>query len=109
MVAKHREVVGERMPAAAIGQDAGHAGDHRRDQDDEPDNGNHDVLPGSGLLTGSWQAVAPAARRSRVTRNRRGWAWPARPSRLPSTVLAVLSGARTGGSGWTGGNRRTGR
>ena len=38
VIAEHRERVGERMAAAAIGQDAGHAGDHRRDQDDKPDN-----------------------------------------------------------------------
>src|SRR5512140_3466906 len=51
VVAEHRELVGERMLAAAIRQDAGHAGDHRRDQDDEPDDYDHDVLRGSELLT----------------------------------------------------------
>jgi glycerol uptake facilitator protein len=44
VVAEHREGVSERVPVAAIGQDAGQAGDHRRDQDDEPDNDDHDVL-----------------------------------------------------------------
>ena len=60
VVAEHREVVGESMPAAAVGQDAGHAGDHRRDQDDEPDNYDLDALRGSGLLTA---AGGPWARR----------------------------------------------
>src|ERR1035437_9014796 len=58
VVAEDREVVGERMPAAAIGQHAGYSGDHRRDQDDEPDNDDHDVLRGSELLTdagGPWR------------------------------------------------------
>jgi hypothetical protein len=39
-----RLALGERMAAAAIGQDASHAGDHRRDQDDKPDNYDQDVL-----------------------------------------------------------------
>jgi hypothetical protein len=30
------------MPAAAVAQNAGHADDHRGDQDDEPENNDHD-------------------------------------------------------------------
>jgi ANTAR domain/GAF domain len=71
--------------AAAVGQDAGHAGDHGRDQDNEPDNYDHDALRGAELLT---DAGGPARHVCAVRRS----AWP-----------AVLSGARTGG------NRRTGR
>jgi hypothetical protein len=44
VIAEHREMMGEPMPIAAIGQDAGYSGDDRRDQDDEPDNYDHDVL-----------------------------------------------------------------
>ena len=40
MVAEHREM-GHRMGVTAVGQDAGHAGDHRGDQDDEPENDDH--------------------------------------------------------------------
>src|ERR1700722_17805272 len=73
------------MAAAAIGQDAGHADDHRHDEDDDTDNDDHDVLRGSELLT---DAGGPGRHVRAVCR---------------STVLAVLSGARTGGTGGTGG------
>ena len=59
--------------------------DHGRDQDDEPDNDDHDILRGSEWLT---DAGRPGRHVCAVCR---------------SAVLAVLSGARTGG------NRRTGR
>src|SRR6185437_3845669 len=49
VIAEHRERMGERMAAAAIGQDTGHADDHSRDQEDEPDNDDHDVLRESEL------------------------------------------------------------
>lgn len=38
LVAEHREPVGKRMPAAAVRQNAGRCGDHRRQQDDESGN-----------------------------------------------------------------------
>src|SRR6202050_4768225 len=57
------------MPAAAISQDAGHAGDHRRDQDDEPDD-DHDVLR-SELLTDAGRPRHPA-RLCRLRRHRAG-------------------------------------
>src|ERR1035441_3326247 len=66
VVAERREGVGERMPAAVIGQDAGHAGGHRRDQDDEPDDYDHDVLRGSALLTYAGRPWRPPPRRFRV-------------------------------------------
>jgi hypothetical protein len=34
------------MAAAAIGQDTGHTDDHRRDQEDKPDDYDHDAAPG---------------------------------------------------------------
>jgi len=49
VIAEYREGVGERMPGAAVRQDAGRSGDDRRDQDDEPDNYDHDALRKSEL------------------------------------------------------------
>jgi hypothetical protein len=52
----------------------GHAGDHRRDEDDEPDNNDHDAprWPELGPYAGGpWR---PPPRRFRVARIRRGWA-----------------------------------
>src|SRR5665811_2375420 len=43
-VAEHREAVGERMRAATVTENTGHADDHRGDQDDEPKNDDHDAL-----------------------------------------------------------------
>src|SRR5580704_1000643 len=40
-----------RVRAAAIAEDDGYADDHRRDQDDEPDDYDHDALRESELLT----------------------------------------------------------
>src|ERR1035438_1819112 len=97
------------MPAAAIGQDAGYAGDHRRDQDDEPDNDDHDVLRGSELLTDAGRPWRPPPRRFRAARIRRGWAGRHGCAVCGSTFLAVLSGARTGRNGGTGWNRWTAR
>src|SRR5664279_68347 len=44
VVAEHREPVGERMRAATVTENAGHADDHRGDQDDEPKDDDHDAL-----------------------------------------------------------------
>src|SRR5450759_1298261 len=44
VVAEHREPVGERMRAATVAENTGHADDHRGDQDDEPKNDDHDAL-----------------------------------------------------------------
>src|SRR5664280_2005773 len=44
VVAEHREAVGERMRAATVAENTGHADDHRGDQDDEPKNDDHDAL-----------------------------------------------------------------
>src|SRR5664280_522634 len=43
-VAEHREAVGERMRAATVAENTGHADDHGGDQDDEPKNDDHDAL-----------------------------------------------------------------
>src|SRR5208337_3941678 len=86
-----------RMRAAAVAEDDGHAGDHRGDQDDEPDNNDHDALRGSELLTDAGGPWRPPPHRFRVARIRRGWAGRHVSAVCGSTVLAVLSGARTGG------------
>jgi len=43
-VAEHRELMGERMPTAMVGQDAGHADDYSNDQDNQAENDEHDAL-----------------------------------------------------------------
>jgi hypothetical protein len=44
VVAEHREPVGERMCAALIGEDAGHANDYRGDEQDKAEYEDHDAL-----------------------------------------------------------------
>jgi hypothetical protein len=41
VVAEHRESVVQRMSAAAIAEHTGHAGDHRGDKDNKPENDDH--------------------------------------------------------------------
>src|SRR5664280_653526 len=74
-VAEHREAVGERMRAATVAENTGHADDHRGDQDDEPKcqgtrgparwrtrnlpGGGHPICPSAATGTASVRVCAP--------------------------------------------------
>ncbi len=60
VVAEHREPVGQRVPAAAVAENSGHADNHRGEQDDETENDDHESTP----YQGGW---SPAGARGRAT------------------------------------------
>jgi hypothetical protein len=60
VVAEHSEWMGQGMAAAAVGENAGHADDHRCDQDDEPEDYAHDAPRGSWVQASSGDVASPA-------------------------------------------------